>query len=528
MPVSEHRQHPVDDNGARRGGNLADLVRTAAASRGGRPALRYLPPGATAASSLLTMTWDELDRQVDAAAAGMVATLSLHVGDRVALVLSNSPAFVTAYFAVLRAGLVAVPVNPGYTAPELASLLGSADVKAVLCDDTSTGVVEEAVSGTSRVLVDPAGFDAMVAGGRAAGRVEGRSGGEDLAVLLFTSGTSGQPRGAMLTHRALLANIEQCQALDPVPMLADDVVLVVLPLFHIYGLNAVLGMVAASGATAVLCERFDPAASLDLVRAESVTNIPGAPPMYLAWAAAGSTALEALRGVRMMASGASPLPPALLERVHAGSGVLIHEGYGLTEAAPVVASTITSERVKPGSIGQAIPGVELRLLDEGWVPVADGDPGEIWVRGDNLFSGYWPDQVEGPDAQGWWATGDVAYADEDGDLFLVDRRKELVLVNGFNVYPREVEDALGRHPDVLEVAVISVPDEVTGEAVKAFVVARPGSGLRPEQVMAHAETRLARFKRPSSVVLVDRLPHSATGKVAKGRLREREAGEVLG
>ena len=528
--MSDHGKHPEDGHSGR-GGNLADLVRAAAQTRGDRPALRYLPVEASGPVTIVSTTWAELDREVDAAATGMVATLSLTIGDRVALVLSNSAAFVTAYFAVLRAGLVAVPVNPGYTAPELAHLLGSADAKVVLCDDASTGVVEEAVSGTSRVLVDPAGFDAIVAGGRsssAGSQPVAVSGGEDLAVLLFTSGTSGQPRGAMLTHRALLANIEQCRSLDPAPMLADDVVLVVLPLFHVYGLNAVLGMVAATGATALLCERFDPEVTLDLIRTESVTNVPGAPPMYLAWAAAGSTALEALRGVRMLASGASPLPPALLDQVYAGSGRLIHEGYGLTEAAPVVASTIASARVKPGSIGQAVPGVEVRLLDEGGAPVTDGDPGEIWVRGDNLFSGYWPDGAEGPDAQGWWATGDVAYADEDGDLFLVDRRKELVLVNGFNVYPREVEVALGEHPDVLEVAVISIPDEITGEAVKAFVVARPGSALRPEQVMAHAETRLARFKRPSSVVLVDTLPRSATGKVAKGRLREHEAGEVLG
>lgn len=170
----------------------------------------------------------------------------------------------------------------------------------------------------------------------------------------------------------------------------------------------------------------------------------------------------------------------------------------------------------------------MRLLDEGGVAAHDGDPGEIWVRGDNLFSGYWPDGSEGPDAQGWWATGDVAYADEDGDLFLVDRRKDLVLVSGFNVYPREVEDAIAEHPDVLEIAVIAVAHPYTGEAVKAFVVPRPGSTLRPDQVVEHAATRLARFKRPTIVVVVEELPHSATGKVAKGRLREREAGEVLG
>ena len=164
----------------------------------------------------------------------------------------------------------------------------------------------------------------------------------------------------------------------------------------------------------------------------------------------------------------------------------------------------------------------MRLVDEGGTDVLDDDPGEIWVRGANLFSGYWPDGSGGPDPDGWWATGDVAYADDDGDLFLVDRRKELVLVSGFNVYPREVEDALAEHPDVAEVAVIAVPHPYTGEAVKAFVVPRPGAALQPEDVTAHAATRLARFKRPTIVELVAELPHSATGKVAKGRLRESE------
>lgn len=478
---------------------------------------------------MVSTTWAELDREVDAAAAGLLSTLSLHTGDRVALVLSNTPAFVTSYFAVLRAGLVAVPVNTGYTAPELARLFADADVAAVLCEDRTTAVVEEAVAGTHRVVVDPAGLDALVAAGRATGPREPAAGGEDLALLMYTSGTSGRPRGAMLSHRALLANLEQCLRLEPAPMLPEDVVLLVLPLFHIYGLNAALGLVAATGATAVLAERFDPVQTLDLVRAQGVTHVPGVPPMYVAWADGG--AVKVLRGVRMLASGASPLPPAVQEQVQAEAGRPIQEGYGLTETAPVVSSTIASGRVKPGSIGRPIPGVQVRLLDEDGDPVRDGDPGEIWVRGDNLFSGYWPDGPDGPDgpdAQGWWGTGDVAYADEDGDLFLVDRRKELVLVSGFNVYPREVEDAIAEHPDVLEVAVIAVPHAATGEAVKAFVVARPGSRLRPEDVAAHASTRLARFKRPTVVVLVDELPHSGIGKVAKGRLREAETGEVLG
>jgi len=209
----------------------------------------------------------------------------------------------------------------------------------------------------------------------------------------------------------------------------------------------------------------------------------------------------------------------VLRRLEAQAGVVVHEGYGLTETAPVLTTTLASARVKFGSVGRPVPGVEIRLVDEGGTEVEDDDPGEIWVRGANMFSGYWPDGTGGPDAQGWFATGDVAYADDDGDLFLVDRRKEMVLVSGFNVYPREVEEAIAEHPDVAEVAVIGIADPATGETVKAYVVAVPGAVLRPDEVVAHCVPRLARYKRPTVVVVVDELPHSAAGKVAKGRLR---------
>jgi long-chain acyl-CoA synthetase len=496
--------------------NVADLVRAAAARRPDGVALVHLPT----VGRRTTTTWSALDADVDATAAGLGSALGLHRGDRVALAMANTPAFVTSYFAVLRAGLVAVPLNIGFTAPELARLLAEADVKVVLCDDATLTVVEEAVAGTHRVHVDPAGLDAVTAAGRGSAAPATDRGGEDLAVLMFTSGTSGRPRAAMLSHRALLTNLEQCLALEPTPMGEDDVVLLVLPLFHIYGLNTGLGMVAATAATGVLAERFDPAGTAALVRTEGVTNIPGAPPMYVAWA--GAEAYDELRDVRMLASGASSLPPAVLEQVQTAVGITIREGYGLTETAPVVTSTLASPVVKAGSIGRPIPGVEVRLVDEGGADVQDDDAGELWVRGANLFSGYWPDGTGGPDADGWWATGDVGYADEDGDLFLVDRRKELVIVSGFNVYPREVEDALAEHPDIAEVAVIAVPHPYTGEAVKAFVVPRDGAALQPEDVTAHAATRLARFKRPTIVTVVAALPHSATGKVAKGKLREGE------
>ena len=494
-------------------GNLADVVRAAADARPDHPALVHV----TSAGAATTRTWAQVDADADAAAAGLPAGLGLHRGDRVALLLSNTPAFVTAYVGALRAGLVAVPVNTGYTAPELARVLGDSGAQAVLCEDQTTVVAEEAVAGTHRTLVDPAGLDALVAQGRGAGRQAAVGGDEDMAVLLFTSGTSGRPRAAMLSHRALLANLRQCASLDPSPVEPDDRVLLVLPLFHIYALNAAWGMVAATAATGVLVERFDPARTMAAIRDHAVTTVPGAPAMYGAWARAGS--LGGLRGLRLLTSGAAPLPVEVLEAVRENAGLPVWEGYGLTETAPVVTSALAAGRVTPGSIGRPVPGVEVALRDESGAPVEDGDPGEIWVRGANLFSGYWPDGAGGPGDDGWWGTGDIAVADDAGDLFLVDRRKELVLVSGFNVYPREVEDALATHPGVAEVAVIGVPDAETGEAVKAFVVARPGSGLGAEDVLAHAATRLARFKRPAAVELVDELPHSATGKVAKGLLR---------
>jgi long-chain acyl-CoA synthetase len=228
---------------------------------------------------------------------------------------------------------------------------------------------------------------------------------------------------------------------------------------------------------------------------------------------------DSLTSVRLAVSGAAPLPAEVLSAMVESTGRQVYEGYGLTETAPVLTTTLVSASPKPGSIGRPIPGVELRLTDETGDEVDDDDPGEIVVRGPNLFSGYWPDGAGGPDANGWFPTGDVAYADADGDLFLVDRIRELILVSGFNVYPREVEDVVTSHPDVAEAAVIGVPHPYTGEAVRALVVPREGRQVDPDAVIAYAAERLARFKCPTSIEVVDELPHSATGKVAKGKLR---------
>jgi long-chain acyl-CoA synthetase len=500
--------------------NLAGLLRAAARADPAGAALGAVNADGTGEGG--RRTWGGLDADVDAAAAGLRG-LGLRRGDRVGLVVGNSPMFVTGYLGALRAGLVAVPVDPAYPSAEIAQVLGDASVSAVLVGHAHEHVVDEAVAGTSRAVVaEGASYDALLASGRDAIAhgvlAEPPTGGEDPAVLLFTSGTSGRPRGAVLSHRALLANLDQCAALEPAPVLPGDVVLVVLPLFHVYALNGALGLALRQRAACVLVDGFDPAGSLRVIAAERVTSVPAAPAMYTAWLAQ-EQAGPALRGVRLMTSGASALPAAVLERVHALTGAWVREGYGLTETAPVCTTTLRSARVKPGSVGRPVDRLELRLVGADGAEVAEEDPGEIHVRGPNLFSGYWPDRAEDPGADGWFATGDIAYADADGDLFLVDRRKELVVVNGFNVYPREVEDVLTAHPDVAEAAVVAVPDPVSGEAVKAYVVARAGARLDTENLLRHCAPRLARFKWPTLVEVVPALPHTATGKVVKHRLR---------
>jgi long-chain acyl-CoA synthetase len=483
--------------------NLADLVRIMA---GTKPDKTAFVAGAE------SLSWIELDQAVDRLAAGLRGR-GLASGDRIGLLLPNGMDFVLAYFATLRADLVAVPHNTGYTAAELDYQVSNAGAALVISNPTLASVVPDCPN-----IVTGTGEWAELTAGSAE-RVEPARGGEDLAVLLYTSGTSGQPKGAMLSHRALLANLQQLAQIEPPVVAVDDVVLLVLPLFHVYGLNAGLGLTAFVGATGVLADRFDPVETLQLVEAQHVTNIIGAPPMYVAWSMLPALG-ESLSSVRLAVSGAAPLPPPVLSTVLDATGHHIFEGYGLTETAPVLTTTLCSPAAKPGSIGRPIPGIELRLLDETGDETDETDPGEIVVRGANLFSGYWPDGADGPDEDGWFHTGDVAYADEDGDLFLVDRIRELILVSGFNVYPREVEDVIAQHPDIAEVAVVGVAHPYTGETVKALVVPRPGTTLGPDDVIAFASVRLARFKCPTSVDIVDELPHSTTGKVAKGRLRD--------
>ena len=513
---------------SRRPIGFAELVERAVADR---------PDALAVIDEQTRWSWTELASAVSRMASALVDS-GLRPGDRVAIQAPTSAQFVAVYLAALRAGLVLVPINPAYTMPELEHIL--ADSGARLLITASLAVIADADGlrqrhpGLDRIVVaarsgtdELTSLTELLAGAeqleQPAQLDQLADDDERLAVLLYTSGTSGRPKGAMLPVRSLLANLDQLSRLTPPPLTADDRIFLPLPLFHIFGLNAGLGMALYFGATLVLTERFNPAESLRTIRDEQVSVVVGAPLEFAQWAGR-PVAADAFAGVRYALSGSAPLSAELVA-AFARFGVRLFEGYGLTEAAPVVSVNLVPTESgsdwadpKPGSVGRPIPGVEVRLLDNAGDVVEAGDLGMLEVRGDNLFIGYWPDGAGGPDPDGWFSTGDLAVADDDGDLYLVGRRGDLVLVNGFNVYPAEVEAVIGKLPGVREVAILGVPAGDGNDLIVAYVVAEPGAELDPDALIEQASSSLARFKLPRQVIEVDSLPHTVTGKVMKWRL----------
>jgi long-chain acyl-CoA synthetase len=470
--------------------NLADVLLAPAHSTPDAIALR---------AGTDTVTYRELASRA-ARVAGALRSEGVEPGARVTIEGHNTISFVVSYLGVLRAGAVAVPLNPHAPDPEL---------------DREIGTVEPAV-----VLGPPLDGAGDAEPADTVPRED-----SDVAVLLFTAGTAGAPKAAMLTHGNLASNIRQVLDHPGLALNAGDVSLGVLPLFHVFGLNAVLGIGLAAGASTVLFENFDPAGAVHAVRDNLVSVVAGVPAMYHAFLELDDDAAppESFESVRLAVSGAAPLDEDLLDGMHKRFGVVVHDGYGLTEAAPIVTtSAIGRQERTAGSIGPPLPGIDVRLVDADGDDVLPGDPGEIWVRGPNVFPGYWRD----PDAtahaltpDGWLRTGDVAVADDGGELSLVDRAKDLIIVSGFNVYPAEVEEALLDHPDVAEAAAAGEPDPRTGEAIVAFVVPEPGTSPSPDALLALCCRSLARYKCPTRVEVVDALPRSFAGKVLRSQLR---------
>ena len=506
--------------------NLASLLAEAAARGPDRPALVFRGR---------SVGYSELDDAVGRTAAAL-RDGGVGADDRVALVLGNVPEFVYALYGTWRAGAVAVPLNVMLTAEEVGYVLADAGATAAVVEMAylpAVLAVRDRVPDLRRILViagppvPPGTVSFEQELDRPAEDVV-ESDDDALALLQYTSGTTARPKGAMLSHGNLRANLDQMEAVAGMRLSADDVVLVVLPLFHIYALNVVLGMALRAGATVVLEERFDPEQTLGLIERHGVTVVPGAPPMYAAWLALTDAERDAFGPVRLAVSGAAPLPPEVGAAFWERFGVKLWDSYGLTEAGPAVTTSVVGDEPRPGSIGPPLPGLEVRLVDESGEDVEEGDPGEIAVRGPNVFRGYWGRDDETAAAflpGGWLRTGDVAVRDEDGYLHLVDRKKDLIIVSGFNVYPTEVEEALLRHPAVSEAAVVGVPDERTGEAVKAFVTLEAGAAATAEEIADDVRVYLARFKVPGSIEIVESLPHHVTGKVLRRALRGEE---VLG
>jgi long-chain acyl-CoA synthetase len=466
-----------------------------------------------------TTTYGELRAQV-AAARGALARQGVGPGDRVGLMSQNDARFVVAYLAILGLGAVAVLLNPTSPAAELDREVQAVSAKAVVVGSTGRAAAEQVAADRGIPLIADLSAGAAQAEAPEIDNVDD----EDLAVLIFTAGTAGSPKAAMLTHGNLRANLEQIQRHPGRHVTNRDVALGVLPLFHIFGLNVVLGLSLWVGASVVLDERFDAKRSLELIKDYGVTLVAGAPPMYAAWARLPEADADphAFDTVRLVTSGAAALQEETAQAFTARFHKPVHQGYGLTEASPVVTSSLTDEPPQPGSIGVPLPGVEVRLVDDEGEDALVGDPGEIWVRGANVFAGYWMDEEATArvlDAEGWLKTGDIAVADESGHLWLVDRAKDLIIVSGFNVYPIEVEEALLAHPDVDAAAVVGAPSAATGETVKAFVVLRPGASLTAKEVIDFAATRLARYKAPTEVSFVDELPLGVAGKLLRRQLR---------
>jgi len=444
------------------------------------------------------LSYADLDDR-SARVAGLLRERGVRPGDRVALMLPNVPEFAVLYYGILRAGAVVVPMNP---------LLKEREVTYYVADSEAALLFGAECAG--------GGFAALLASATPDTAVAERDP-ADTAVILYTSGTTGRPKGAELTHANLAANVE-VMASDLVRAGPEDVILGGLPLFHSFGQTCGLNTAIRVGACLTLVARFTPAKVLDVLDRDRVTVFEGVPTMYAALLAEPRRAGLALR---VCVSGGSALPVELLRGFEEAYGCVILEGYGLSETSPVATFNHPDRGRKAGSIGTPIRGVELRLVDEHGRDVPAGAIGEIAIRGHNVMKGYWqrPEATAEAIPDGWFRSGDLARVDEDGCYFIVDRRKDLIIRGGYNVYPREIEEILYEHPAVAEAAVIGVAHPTLGEEVAAAVVVKPGATASPDDLREYVKGQVAAYKYPRRVCLLDALPKGPTGKILKREIR---------
>jgi long-chain acyl-CoA synthetase len=487
--------------------SLAQLLTETAATHGERPALKLddtvvnyavLNEGATRI-------------------AGLLKARGLQPGDRVGVMLPNVPYFGVVYYGVLRAGGVVVPMNVLLKGREVEFYLSDSGARHVFAwhDFAEAAQTGADAADAEAILVEPGEFEQLVIDAPRAEEDAPRTG-DDTAVILYTSGTTGTPKGAELTHSNLVNNCVR-GARELAGISSEDVILGALPLFHSFGQTCCLNGAVSAGACLTLIPRFDPGKALEIIARDRVTLFDGVPTMYHAMLNHPARADADVSTLRMCISGGSAMPVEVMREFEEAFGAIILEGYGLSETSPVASFNHADRERKPGSIGTPISGVEMKVVDDDDAEVPQGEVGEIVIRGHNVMKGYWerPDATAEVMRGGWFHTGDMARMDEDGYFFIVDRKKELIIRGGYNVYPREVEEVLYEHPAVSEAAVVGVADPALGEEVGAAIVLRSGAEADADEIRAFVRDRVAAYKYPRRIWFADELPKGPTGKILK-------------
>ncbi len=482
--------------------NFAQALTAAAAEEPDRPAVKL---------DDAVLTYAELDGSATRAA-GLLRAKGVGPGDRVGMQLPNVPYFPIVYFGALRLGAVVVPMNPLLKEREVAYHLSDSGAEVLLAwhgfeDDARSGCKE---AGAECVLVAPGEFEGLLGEAEPVSEVADRAD-DDEAVIIYTSGTTGSPKGATLTHSNLSRGAEV--GLELVDADPDSVTLATLPLFHVFGMNSIMNVTVQGRGLLTLVPRFEPGKVLEVIERDGVTTFGGVPTMYTALLHHPERESHDASSLDLCVSGGSALPVEAF-------GAKVLEGYGLSETTGMASFNVPDRERKPGSIGVPVGGTEMKVVDDDDNEVAQGEPGEIVMRGPFVMKGYWDREEATEEVMrgGWFHTGDVATIDEDGYFFIVDRKKDLIIRGGYNVYPREIEEGLYEHPAVREVAVIGVPHESLGEEVGAAVALMEGEQATPEELRDYMKGRVAAYKYPRVVWIVDELPKGPTGKILKRKI----------
>lgn len=452
--------------------------------------------------------------QSASAIADALRARGLEPGDRVGLVLPNVPGFAALFYGTLYAGGVVVPMNPLLKAREIEYYLSDSGAQMVFAiDAVADEVVKGAeASGVPAFTVGALGPQDLAESAADAAPVSRAD--DDTAVILYTSGTTGQPKGAQLTHANLSSNAA-VTATTLIQTEPDDVVMGCLPLFHVFGLTCGLNASVLSGACLTLIARFDPGKALEVIQRDKVTVFEGVPTMYSAMLNHPQRDSFDVSSVRTCVSGGAAMPVEVLRAFEDAFGCMILEGYGLSETSPVASFNHPDRERKPGSIGQPVSGVDIRLVDDDGADVPEGEVGEIAIRGNNVMKGYWQreEATKTTIPDGWLRTGDLAKKDADGYIYIVDRKKSLIIRGGYNVYPREIEEVIYQHPEVTEAAVVAIPHPSLGEEVGAAVALAADATVTPDNLRDFVKERVAAYKYPRHVWVVDELPKGPTGKI---------------